>query len=759
MGPDFVPDDRWKPLVDLVDEYYRQVDRDRSLIENALAVNSEELESLYAKLRDRSDAERALFRSFTTSVPDLFFVKSPQGQYRGCNPAFERMLGLREEEVVGRTVHDVLPPEMADEITVIESEVLASGKPDQREQWLRMPSGEVRCLEMLRAPYFATDGTPLGLIGIGRDVTDRRRLEDQMRLATLVYQHTGEGMLVTDAAFRIIDINPACTQITGYQLDEVLGRTPEMFNSGRQDRAFYDGMHRTLADLGTWHGELEDRRKTGEAYTKSMVVNRLLGEDGSLQGYVMLFSDVTQKKEADEKIWRQANFDTLTGLPNRRMLRERLENEMRQADRSRRSIGVLLIDLDHFKEINDTLGHLVGDDLLVEAARRISACTRETDTVARLGGDEFIVILTRIGDPRHVESVASKIIARLAEPFRLGESVMYVSASVGVTLYPQDASEVDDLLKGADQAMYVAKRQGRNRFSHFTQGLQTAAQERLRLIGDLRSAQANGQLLLHFQPIVDARSGHIHKAEALIRWVHPDRGIIEPEVFIPLAEETGLIVAIGDWVFHEAARWLVRWQSIIPEFQVTVNASPVQFRPEGAASRESWIARVTRSGLRRQSMVVEITEGVLLQPEVDPTAVLGALRAAGISVAVDDFGTGYSSLAYLNRYQVDLLKIDKGFVSSLASPEDDCSLCEAIIVMAHKLGLQVVAEGVETQVQADLLSRAGCDSMQGFLFSRPIPPEQLEAILRHGAAGRPATRPPDRAGRAPGRPTRGGPRP
>ena len=731
-----VLDDRWQALLSLVNEYYRQVDRDRVLIENALAVNSEELESLYAQLRERSDAERALFRSFTTSVPDLFFVKSPQGQYRGCNPAFEKMLGLREDQVLGRTVHDVLPREMADEITGLERQVLASGQPDLREQWLRIPTGELRCLEMLRAPYFAADGAPLGLIGIGRDVTERRRLEEQTRLAAMVYQHTAEGMLVTDAEYRIIDINPACARITGYALDEVLGRTPEMFNSGRQDRAFYDAMHQTLAELGYWHGEVWDRRKNGETYVKSMVVNRLLGDDGSVQGFVMLFSDVTQKKQADDLIWKHANFDMLTGLPNRRMLRERLEHEIRQADRARCSIGVLLIDLDHFKEVNDTLGHLVGDDLLVEAARRISACTRETDTVARLGGDEFIVILTRVGDPRHAETVASKIIERLAEPFRLGESVVYVSASIGVTLYPQDAREVEDLLKAGDQAMYVAKRHGRNRFSHFTQGLQTAAQERLRLISDLREAVDTGQFHLHFQPIIDVATGHIHKAEALVRWEHPTRGVIEPDQFIHLAEETGMIVPIGDWVFHEAAKWAARWMSIIPGFQVSVNVSPVQFRPEGAASRESWVARARKGDLPANTLVVEITEGVLLQPEVDPTRVLASLRGAGIDVAVDDFGTGYSSLAYLNRYEIDLLKIDKAFVTALASPSDDCSLCEAIIVMAHKLGLKVVAEGVETQVQADLLAAAGCDSMQGFLFSRPIPPEQLEAILRHGAMGR-----------------------
>jgi diguanylate cyclase (GGDEF)-like protein/PAS domain S-box-containing protein len=736
MGPDFVPDERLQSLLELVNAYYEQVERDRALIENALAVNSEELESLYARLRERTDAERAIFRSFTTSIPDLFFVKSPDGVYRSCNPAFERMLGLSETEVLGQTVHGVLSHETAAEITEIEREVLASGRPDIREQWIELPSGESRCLEMLRAPYFGGDGATLGLIGIGRDVTDRRQLEEQKRLAALVYQNTGEGMMVTDAEYRIIDINPACERITGYSLEEVRGHTLEMFNSGRQDHAFYASMRETVARLGHWHGELWDRRKNGETHVKSIAVNRILGDGGTVHGFVMLFSDVTQRKHADELIWRQANFDMLTGLPNRRMLRERLEHEIRQADRARCSIGLLLIDLDHFKEINDTLGHLVGDDLLVEAARRISACTRESDTVARLGGDEFIVLLTRLTDPRHAETVAGKIIERLTEPFQLGDSVGYVSASIGITLYPQDARESEDLLKGADQAMYVAKREGRNRFSHFTQGLQTAAQERLRLIADLREALGRGQFLLHFQPIVDVATGHIHKAEALIRWEHPTRGTVAPEEFIPLAEDTGLIVPIGDWVFHEASRWAARWSQVIPGFQVSVNVSPAQFRAEAAQSRESWIQRLGDGSMPKESMVIEITEGLVLNPDSDVTGTLKDLRKAGIEIAVDDFGTGYSSLSYLYRLDIDLLKIDQGFVASLETRSNNAALCEAIIVMSHKLGLKVVAEGVETQAQADLLAKAGCDWMQGFLFSRPIPPEQLEAILRHGAHGR-----------------------
>ncbi len=734
MGQVVAPDATWQSLLEQVSGSYHEADRERALLENALVVNSEELTAANSELRLRAEREQSIRRSFVNSIPDLFFAKSMQGVYIVCNRSFEQALGLTESDIIGKTDAQLLPPEMASELESLERQVLSTGHPSVREEWLMKSDGNKVCLEMLRAPYFDFDGAPLGLISIGRDISERRRLEEQMRLSALVYQHTAEGMLVTDANYRIIDINAAGARITGYQLDEVRGQRPDIFNSGRQDEAFYEAMQRTVDEFGYWHGEVEDRRKNGDTYAKSMVINRLMGGDGTVHGYVMLFSDITEKKQADEMIWRQANFDMLTGLPNRRMLRERLEHEIRQATRAGCSLALLLIDLDHFKEVNDTLGHLVGDDLLVEAARRISACTRESDTVARLGGDEFTVILTRITDPKHVETVAEKIITHLAEPFQLGDSVAYISASVGITLCPDDADEAEALLKNADQAMYVAKRQGRNRFSHFTQGLQTAAQDRLRMISDLRTAIKDKQFHLQFQPIVDPITGHICKAEALLRWDHPIHGVVLPGDFIPLAEETGLIVPIGDWVFREAARWASRWNKLVPGgFQVSVNASPVQFRPEAAATLRDWISFLHNHDIPGSCMVIEITEGLLLNADADVSQILLALRMAGIQMAIDDFGTGYSSLAYLNKFDIEFLKIDQSFISSLSAAPADRALCEAIIVMAHKLSLQVIAEGVETAEQRNLLREAACDFLQGYLVSRPITPEQLEAVLKHGA--------------------------
>ena len=623
MGKDFIPDERWSSLLQLVSDSYHEADRERGLLENALTVNSDELETANAQLRAKAEGEEALLRSFTNSIPeDLFFAKSMDGLYMGCNEVFARVMGLSENEIVGKSDAQLISADKAEVLRALEREVLDTGKRNVQDEWIMHPDGRMHCMEMLRAPYFGVDGKPLGLIGIGRDVTVKKQADEQ-------------------------------------------------------------------------------------------------------------------KKEVDEKNYQLANFDSLTGLPNRHSFREKLKHEIRQADRARLSLALLLIDLDQFKEINDTLGHLVGDLLLVEAARRISACTRESDTVARLGGDEFTVILSRVKDAKDVELVAQKIIERLGEPFQLGESVVYVSASIGITMYPQDATEVEELLKSADQAMYVAKRQGRNRFSHFTQSLQTAAQERSHMITDLRAAILENQFHLHYQPMMDMATGHIRMAEALVRWDHPTRGIIMPKDFIPLAEETGLIVQIGDWVFYEAARWASRWNELFPGgFQVCVNTSPVQFRAESAASQIKWIEHLQSHNIPGKCVVVEITEGVLLNADEDSLKMLANLRNANIQIAIDDFGTGYSSLAYLTKFDIEYLKIDKSFINSLSKDVRDTALCEAIIVMAHKLGLQVMAEGVENHLQDEMLDKAGCDFVQGYLYSRPILAEQLDAILRHGAMGR-----------------------
>ena len=441
--------------------------------------------------------------------------------------------------------------------------------------------------------------------------------------------------------------------------------------------------------------------------------------------------DITKQKKSEELIWNQANFDTLTGLPNRHMFHDRLTQDIRKAHRAGLKTALLFIDLDKFKEVNDTLGHSMGDILLKEAARRISSCVRETDTVARLGGDEFTVILAELDDTGSVERVAENILQNLAKPFRLGDEIAYISASIGITLYPDDAAEMEDLLKNADQAMYAAKNKGRNRFDYFTQSMQQAAQTRLRLTNELRGALAAGQFQVYYQPIMELSTGRINKAEALIRWQHPERGMVDPMQFIPLVEETGLIVEIGNWVFREAARQTKHWQTRYNfMLQTSVNVSPVQFCNTAGCACKEWSSYLQELELPCQCMTIEITEGLLLKADFDVTHKLLEIRDAGIQVSIDDFGTGYSSLSYLKKFDIDYLKIDQSFVRNLVTDPDDMALSEAIIVMAHKLGLKVIAEGVETEAQRKLLFDAGCDYAQGYLLSRPVPADEFEKLLR-----------------------------
>jgi diguanylate cyclase (GGDEF)-like protein/PAS domain S-box-containing protein len=439
--------------------------------------------------------------------------------------------------------------------------------------------------------------------------------------------------------------------------------------------------------------------------------------------------DISEKKKSDEEIWRRANFDVLTGLPNRSMFRDRLEHEVITSRRSNKALALLFIDLDHFKEVNDLLGHDAGDMLLRQAADRISSCVRGSDTVARLGGDEFTVILTALDNIAHVDSIAQKILYALARPFRFNQEVIRVSGSIGITICPEDASEPEHLVRNADQAMYVAKNAGRNQFSYFTRSMQDEARRRLRLIDDLRHAVPERQLKVYFQPIVDLASGQIVKAEALVRWIHPDKGLLSPTEFIELAEECGVINEIGNWIFIQAVAWSKRWSDELGfRFQISINKSPVEFMSQ--STEINWAAHLQDLGLAWNSISVEITEGLLLNTSPEVEDKLLALRGAGIQVAIDDFGTGYSSMAYLKKFDVDYLKIDQSFVRDTDNMTSSRTIAETIIVMAHKLGLKVIAEGIETPEQRDWLKAAGCDFGQGFLFSEPIPPERFEKLLK-----------------------------
>lgn len=559
--------------------------------------------------------------------------------------------------------------------------------------------------------------------------------DSQLRQSSEALAQTHQPIILRDAELRCQYVNPAFTALFGYTLQDVIGTAFSLrvkpaggFSSQEIDLAKQSD-YAIARSQGVYKLECTRQTKAGDIIPVMIQISPIKDNFNQITGYVSIITDMTEKKKAEEIIWHQANYDALTKLPNRNMFHDRLSQEIKKAQREKLQVAVIFLDLDHFKEINDTLGHDFGDALLKEASERIVKCVRKSDTVSRLGGDEFTIILGALENSNIAEKIMQSILSALAEPFNLGIDIVNISASIGITMYPDDGLELDVLLKNADQAMYVAKNNGRNRYSYFTKALQDEAQKRRVIVRDMREALTKDQFKLFYQPIVDLKTGGIHKAEALIRWQHPSRGMISPADFIPIAEDTGMIVEIGDWVFKQAARQVAYWHQFIhPTFQISINKSPVQFQSK-VITHQDWFNYLAELGLPGDSIVVEITEGLLLDANPLVKEKLLAFRDAGVQVSLDDFGTGYSSLSYLKKFDIDYIKIDQSFTRNLQPNSDDLALCEAIIVMASKLGIKVIAEGIETTEQHELLCAAGCSYGQGYFYSRPIPAEEFEQLL------------------------------
>jgi diguanylate cyclase (GGDEF)-like protein/PAS domain S-box-containing protein len=568
------------------------------------------------------------------------------------------------------------------------------------------------------------------LVDIENRVKAESALIESQALMSHHLENTPLAAITWDPEFRCTQWNKAAENIFGYSAAEALGKHgTELLVPQAHQKEMYD-LFRDLITSG--HGSQkinENVTRDGKTIVCEWYNTPIFDEQGKAIGIASLGEDISVKREAEELIWKQANYDSLTGLANRKLLRDRLEQEIKKANRANQSVALLYLDLDQFKDVNDTLGHHVGDRLLQEAAHRLSSYIRDVDTVARLGGDEFTIIMGGLDEFTSVERVAAAILETMAQPFQLDAETAYVSASIGITFYPQDGTQIDDLFKNADQAMYAAKNMGRNCFQYFTPSMQQAAMARMSTVKDLHTALPNNEFVLHYQPIVDLTSGQIRKAEALIRWQHPEHGLLAPDRFITYAEETRLINEIGDWVYQQALERASHWrQTYDPEFQICINASPVQFDTT-SAHVDQWIEHLQRRELPGNAIAIEITEGLLIENVGKFTKTLLMFRDAGIQVSLDDFGTGYSSLAYLKKFDIDYLKIDRSFVQNLGQDSDDIVLCHAIIAMAHKLGLRVVAEGIETRQQRALLESAGCDYGQGYLFSKPVPFAEFEEIL------------------------------
>ena len=560
--------------------------------------------------------------------------------------------------------------------------------------------------------------------------SERHRLatDAQIKLLASVFENSGEAILITDAHNRIVEANPAFTLITGYAVDEVRGRNPGLLASGRTTPEEYRQMWHAINADGFWQGEIWDRHCNGHVYPKWLTISTIRDATERVSHYIASFTDITARKAAEERIHYLAHHDPLTRLPNRTHLQGRLEQAIATARRDDGRLAVLFIDMDHFKNINDSLGHHVGDKLLVEVAVRLRESVRDSDVVARLGGDEFVVVLTDIAHDT-VATVAGKLLKNLARSYVIDDHTLHSTPSIGISLFPVDGTDVETLMKNADTAMYHAKEAGRNTCQFFTAAMNASATERIVLEGQLRRAVEHEEFVLHYQPQIDVATGRPCGVEALVRWQHPERGLLSPLKFIPIAEETGLIVQLGEWVLDTALGELARWRATgIGGIRMAVNLSAHQLRDPQLAPRIA--ALLSLYGLGGNDLELEITESVAMKNPQGTTRLLTQLRELGIELAIDDFGTGYSSLAYLKQLPLDRLKLDRSFVMDIEHDPNDAAISAATISLAHSLGLSVVAEGVETASQFEFLKRLDCDVVQGYFFSRPLPAAEAEAFLR-----------------------------
>jgi diguanylate cyclase (GGDEF)-like protein/PAS domain S-box-containing protein len=677
----------------------------------------------YTDITERKRAEAELARLlaeqrliFDNAHVGIIWVR--QRTIVSCNRRMADMFGFDgPEQLEGRSTRVIYSTDEQWEQVGRLYEALERSGAAQSEHQMRRRDGTQIWIMLTGRPIDqarVTDGT----IWVYTDITERVEQQAQLALAERVFAHASEGLMITDPEGIIVNVNQAFTRITGYAREEAIGNTPRLLKSDRHDEAFFRDMWAAVVADGRWEGEVWDRRKNGEVYPKWLSISSVRDEKGRIVNFIGSFSDITDRKQAQERIQYLAHHDTLTGLPNRLLLRDRFNGAIDHLRRWGGAVAFMFLDLDYFKRINDSLGHRVGDELLVAVVRRLKAILRESDTLSRQGGDEFILILRNIDGSDAAAKVAEKIIDSIAEPFQIGPHALSTSASVGIAMAPRDGDDFDLLMQKADTAMYASKEHARGTFSFFHPSMDELARRRLDLANRMRRALGSSEFELVYQPQVFADSGRVFGAEALLRW-HPAGGSPVPPVeFIPIAEENGLILQLGEWVIAEAARQAAHWRRRGLDCRVAVNVSGVQiYRSDlvatvGSAAREA--------GIDPACIQVELTESILIEDSLLMQEVIQGLKGIGASVAIDDFGTGYSSLAYLKRFRVDKLKIDRGFVTDCCINEEGAAMTRAVISIANSLNMTAIAEGVEDHDQLDFVRRAGCNEVQGNLFSHPL---------------------------------------
>ncbi|RTR34986.1 sensor domain-containing protein [Shewanella atlantica] len=684
-----------------------------------------------SEARGAIDEERNIeLQLFIDSLKEHVWMKDVDGRYVIFNRSVEKSWGKTREEIINKTDEELFVSDLAKEF--IQADIEAINKGEQ------ITVGECKgqhaeidryWLETSKVPVVTDDGSLKGVIGLSRNISQHKAIQEQLELSGRVFENSVEGVMITDRDGKILETYGAFSEITGYTREEVLGKNPSMFSSGRHDKAFYGDMWTGLLHKGRWHGEIWNRRKNGAIFPQLLTLSSMLGDDGLVRYFVAVFADISAQKKSEAELAHLAYHDPLTKLPNRMTLTAQIEQEIRHAQHQGSQLAIVFIDVDLFKHINDSFGHLMGDEILVELAARLTMQKSTEDTLARIGGDEFVVLFPEGGGSEELTLAVSKLRAAFDQPFSVGDNEQIrLTASMGVSVYPHDGKDCYTLLRNADAAKHRAKQDGRNSYAFYTESLTLESREHLKLQSALHVALEEGNFHLVYQPKLNFNSLKTVGFEALLRWEDPVLGVISPGIFIPIAEKIGLINSIGSWVLREACQQGVKWIGQGKTFgRIAVNVAGQQIKRSSFVDEVKQI--LSETGFPAQSLELEVTESFMMS---DPEAAARDLRVLGdlgIELSVDDFGTGYSSLNYLKKLPIHKLKIDQSFVRDIPVDANNTAIAKAVIALGHALNLQVVAEGVETELQADFLRESGCDEVQGYLYSRPQLPEDLQKFL------------------------------
>jgi diguanylate cyclase (GGDEF)-like protein/PAS domain S-box-containing protein len=702
-----------------------------------------ETEQQKAKLLHRANQQQALNRfveRVMDTIEDLLFVIDTEGRILRLNTAVQRELGFSETELMGTGIDDLLPPSEQKHLaghlpplpwpvrSVLLETVRLKGYYAGEHELSSKNQDRAKAIYWLNSSLLHSEQGKLeGAVVTALDITELKDRETQLRLSAKVFNNSSEAIFITDPQGTILEVNTAFCEITGYERSEVLGRNPRMLKSNLHDRAFYKNLWRSLLDEGEWKGEIWDRRKNGEFCPMLLSINAVTDQLGQLTHYVAISTDISHQKQTEQELKQLAYYDVLTNLPNRFLFKDRFEYEICLAQRNNSRLALFFLDLDHFKNVNDSLGHWAGDNLLKIIAARIQNCLRKTDTVARMGGDEFTIILPGLSGISDATELARKLVDAMTDPVQIKDHTVFVGVSIGIAIFPDDGSDFDTLTKHADTAMYAAKAKGRGLFQYFEAGMNEAAHQRLSLENALRLAIEQEEFQLYYQPKADSALSRITGAEALIRWKRPGFGIISPDRFIAIAEETALIIPLGKWILKAACLQAKEWACKQEGFRIAVNLSPMQLLADDFIAILDRILDETCTN--PEWLELEVTEGLVMHNIQKATERLQQIRARGIHIAMDDFGTGYSSLSYLQKLPIHSLKIDRSFISAYDSDpaSSEAAFIKTIVSLGQILNMKVVAEGVETESQLALLQSYGCHEIQGYYLSAPLTADEFQA--------------------------------